>query len=76
MANGGIDTEADYPYTATDGECIKRKMKRHVVTINGFEDVPANDEKALKKVSTKMGAATSGLPLPRGRCCALWPAHI
>ena len=51
MANGGIDTEADYPYTATDGECIKRKMKRHVVTINGFEDVPANDEKALKKVS-------------------------
>jgi len=49
IANGGLDTEADYPYTATDGDCQKKKLKRHVVSIDGYEDVPANDEKALKK---------------------------
>ena len=50
LLEGGLDTEDDYPYTATDGECEKKKMKRHVVSINGYEDVPPNDEKALKKV--------------------------
>lgn len=50
ISNGGLDTEADYPYTATDGDCLKKKLKRHVVSIDGFEDVPPNDEKSLKKV--------------------------
>ncbi|CAN8258777.1 unnamed protein product [Cochlearia groenlandica] len=47
--NGGIDTEEDYPYTATDvSSCNLDKKKRHVVTIDGFEDVPEN-EMSLKK---------------------------
>jgi hypothetical protein len=50
ITSGGLDTEDDYPYTATDGECEKKKMKRRVVSIDGYNDVPANDEKALKKV--------------------------
>lgn len=48
--NGGLDTEEDYAYTATEGSCIKSKMNRKVVTIDGFEDVPSNNELALMKV--------------------------
>lgn len=49
IKNGGIDTETDYPYTAQDSVCIEPKANRHIVTIDGFEDVPANDESALHK---------------------------
>ncbi|KAJ4786622.1 hypothetical protein LUZ62_037868 [Rhynchospora pubera] len=42
--NGGITTEADYPYTAEDGTC---HSSNPVVTIDGYEDVPHNNEKAL-----------------------------
>ncbi|CAM6025082.1 unnamed protein product [Sphagnum balticum] len=41
---GGIDTEADYPYTGQDGSC---QPSRNVVTINNYEDVPADNETAL-----------------------------
>lgn len=47
--NGGIDTEEDYPYRAVDGQCDQYRKNVKVVTIDGYEDVPANDEKALKK---------------------------
>lgn len=49
IQNGGIDTEEDYPYTAAEGVCEKRKLKRHVVTIDDYADVPPNDERALLK---------------------------
>ena len=48
--NGGIDTEKDYKYKAQDGVCNIAKEHRHVVTIDSYEDVPPNDESALKKV--------------------------
>ncbi|KAL0719167.1 hypothetical protein Bca4012_068491 [Brassica carinata] len=42
--------EEDYPYTATDDNiCNSDKKNTRVVTIDGFEDVPENDEKSLKK---------------------------
>ncbi|CAH8350273.1 unnamed protein product [Eruca vesicaria subsp. sativa] len=48
--NGGIDTDEDYPYTATDNNtCNSDKKKNRVVRIDGYEDVPWNDEKSLKK---------------------------
>ncbi|XP_047083636.1 cysteine protease 1-like [Lolium rigidum] len=47
--NGGIDTEEDYPYTAKDGRCDHAKKSRTVVSIDGFESVPENDELSLKK---------------------------
>lgn len=47
MSNGGIDTEGDYPYTGQDGACDAPRGNRHVVTIDGYEDVPPNDEAAL-----------------------------
>uniref|UniRef100_M8B734 Cysteine protease 1 n=1 Tax=Aegilops tauschii TaxID=37682 RepID=M8B734_AEGTA len=49
VRNGGIDTEEDYPYTAKEGKCDLAKKARKVVSIDGFEDVPADDEASLMK---------------------------
>ncbi|GJM89018.1 hypothetical protein PR202_ga05613 [Eleusine coracana subsp. coracana] len=49
IKNGGIDTEEDYPFRQTDGTCNKNKLKRHVVTIDGYTDVPSNNEELLLK---------------------------
>ncbi|XP_025822307.1 cysteine protease 1-like [Panicum hallii] len=47
--NSGIDTDEDYPYTARDGKCDLAKKGRKVVSIDGFEDRPRNDEMSLQK---------------------------
>jgi len=52
IANGGIDTEADYAYTAQDGTCNKAKEKKKVGKIKSFVDVTAGDEVALAKAAT------------------------
>ncbi|KAG9152113.1 hypothetical protein Leryth_017671 [Lithospermum erythrorhizon] len=49
IKNGGIDTEEDYPYHASDGTCDQYRKNARVVSIDGFEDVPENDEKSLQK---------------------------
>ncbi len=49
LKNSGIDTENDYPYRAEQGYCNARKEGRHVVTIDGYEDVPHNNEQALMR---------------------------
>ncbi|KAE8656428.1 Cysteine proteinase RD21a [Hibiscus syriacus] len=45
--NHGIDTEEDYPYQGREKTCNKDKMKRRVVTIDDYADVPMNNEKQL-----------------------------
>lgn len=50
LQNGGIDTEEDYKYKAKEEQCRVDKENRHVVSIDGYEDVPPNDEGALLKV--------------------------
>ncbi|KAF4358292.1 hypothetical protein F8388_014562 [Cannabis sativa] len=45
--NHGIDTEEDYPYERREATCNKAKLKRHVVTIDGYTDVAPNNEKQL-----------------------------
>ncbi|CAE5967840.1 unnamed protein product [Arabidopsis arenosa] len=51
MKNAGIESDQDYPYTANDlGLCnTDKNNKSRVVTIDGYEDVPRDDEKSLKK---------------------------
>ncbi|KAJ4961945.1 hypothetical protein NE237_021855 [Protea cynaroides] len=51
-SNGGLTTEENYPYTAEDGSCDSSKMKASpMVTIDGHQDVPANNEDALMKAA-------------------------
>jgi len=45
VQNGGICSESAYPYKAADGTCKTSCEK--VVQINGYKDVPENDETAL-----------------------------
>ncbi|OEL26365.1 Thiol protease SEN102 [Dichanthelium oligosanthes] len=47
--NGGITTESNYPYLAEQRSCNKAKERSHDVSIDGYEDVPANNEVALQK---------------------------
>ena len=48
IKNGGLDTEADYPYTAVDGQCDVSRRNSKVVSIDGYEDVSPLNEKALQ----------------------------
>ncbi|GAB4860546.1 hypothetical protein Ancab_035707 [Ancistrocladus abbreviatus] len=47
--NGGLTTEQNYPYISQQETCNKRKMHSPVVSIEGHETVPQNDEDALLK---------------------------
>ncbi|KAF5451302.1 hypothetical protein F2P56_026419 [Juglans regia] len=47
--NGGMDTDSDYPYLGVDNKCDSARKNTKVVSIDGYEDVPAFDENALKK---------------------------
>ncbi|XP_068667488.1 vignain-like [Aristolochia californica] len=49
--NGGLTTEENYPYKARDGRCNRSKERSHVVSIDGHETVPSNDESALLKAA-------------------------
>ncbi|KAK2987201.1 hypothetical protein RJ640_029086 [Escallonia rubra] len=43
--NGGLSNESNYPYKGVDGNCSRNAPI--AATINGFENVPANNESAL-----------------------------
>ncbi|CAH2071165.1 unnamed protein product [Thlaspi arvense] len=48
--NGGLGTDNDYPYKAVNGVCHGRlKENNKNVMIDGFENLPSNDEYALMK---------------------------
>ncbi|CAL5049816.1 unnamed protein product [Urochloa decumbens] len=47
--NGGIDTEADYPFIGTDATCDANRVNEKVVTIDNFVDVATNNETALQE---------------------------
>jgi C1A family cysteine protease len=49
VENGGVDSEKQYRYKASFDECKTRKTLLHIASIDGFNDVPSNDESALKK---------------------------
>ncbi|KAL2475213.1 Senescence-specific cysteine protease SAG12 [Abeliophyllum distichum] len=47
MRNKGLTTETNYPYTGSDNSCNTKKAATPAAKITGYEDVPANNEKAL-----------------------------
>ncbi|XP_076930291.1 cysteine proteinase mucunain-like [Bidens hawaiensis] len=49
VSNGGIDSESDYPYKGVGDVCDPIKNKGKSVNIDGYEDVPPMNEKALTK---------------------------
>jgi len=53
-ANGGIDTEASYPYEARDGHC-RFKPADIGATVAGYTDVPEGDEAALTQAIAAVG---------------------
>ncbi|XP_072952235.1 low-temperature-induced cysteine proteinase [Typha angustifolia] len=53
IQNHGIDSEDDYPYKTGERTCLKNKVNRRVVTIDGYTDVPANNEDLLLQAVAK-----------------------
>ncbi len=51
IKQGGVDTEDNYRYWGMGAFCNRAKANRTVVSIDGYEDVPVNDEDALKKAA-------------------------
>ncbi|CAL9015649.1 unnamed protein product [Prunus brigantina] len=48
MKATSLTTEANYPYHGVDGtSCSTQKAASQTVSINGYEDVPKNDENAM-----------------------------
>lgn len=52
--NKGIDTEASYPYTATDGKCVFNAANVGA-TLTSCNDVPSGDEGALANSINMIG---------------------
>ncbi|KAK9284578.1 hypothetical protein L1049_023754 [Liquidambar formosana] len=57
--NGGLTTEQDYPYTGTQGTCDQDKAANHVVSISGYKNVAANDEKSLQAAVAQQPVAVA-----------------
>ncbi|KAM2557864.1 hypothetical protein TB2_014936 [Malus domestica] len=56
---GGLTTETNYPYRAADSTCNVAKENAPVVSIDGHESVPANDEDALLKAAANQPIAVA-----------------
>ncbi|KAJ8752031.1 hypothetical protein K2173_001057 [Erythroxylum novogranatense] len=56
---GGLTTESNYPYQAQDGYCNVSKVNAPAVTIDGHENVPANDEHSLLKAAANQPIAVA-----------------
>jgi len=53
-ANGGIDTEASYPYEAKNGKC-RYNSSNTGATETGYVDIPKGDEEALQSAAATVG---------------------
>uniref|UniRef100_A0ACD5WQJ7 Uncharacterized protein n=1 Tax=Avena sativa TaxID=4498 RepID=A0ACD5WQJ7_AVESA len=49
VENGGLTTEADYPYRAVRGPCDRAKSARHAATIRGQGAIPPQNELVMQK---------------------------
>ncbi|KVH89490.1 Cysteine peptidase, cysteine active site-containing protein [Cynara cardunculus var. scolymus] len=58
IKNGGLDSEADYPYTSSNGygsKCITAKAKKSVVSIDSYVEVESNGDALLCVVAKQPG---------------------
>lgn len=53
IKNGGITTEANYPYIGDEGTCNKEKAANATATIKDYEKVPPNNESSLMQAVAK-----------------------
>ncbi|KAL6572109.1 Cysteine protease xcp2 [Orobanche minor] len=49
VVNGGLRKEEEYPYKAKNGTCKGNEDNSELVTISGFDSIPAYDEQSLLK---------------------------
>ncbi|PNX95518.1 xylem cysteine proteinase 1-like protein, partial [Trifolium pratense] len=49
VQNGGLHKEEDYPYLHYGRKHLRNEKETQVVTINGYHDVPQNNEQSLLK---------------------------
>uniref|UniRef100_A0A0D9VVI4 Uncharacterized protein n=1 Tax=Leersia perrieri TaxID=77586 RepID=A0A0D9VVI4_9ORYZ len=59
IENGGLTTEADYPYTARRGACNRAKSAHHAAKITGFGKVPPRNEAALQAAVARQPVAVA-----------------
>ncbi|KAJ1424638.1 Peptidase C1A, papain C-terminal [Sesbania bispinosa] len=59
IENGGITTEANYPYKGVDGTCNLNKEASHIVQVKSYEKVPSNSEEALLKAVANQPVSVS-----------------
>nr|GEZ05365.1 low-temperature-induced cysteine proteinase-like [Tanacetum cinerariifolium] len=55
IKNGGLDSEADYPYTSAngrDGKCDKTKAAKTVVSLDSYVEVESNEDAVFCAVAT------------------------
>lgn len=64
QANNGIDTEASYPYTATDGTC-KFNAANVGATCAGFTDVTSGSESDLQNAVATVGPISVAIDASR-----------
>jgi len=57
--NGGITTEADYPYTAATGACDRAKLSHNAVSIAGLRRVATRSEASLVNAVAAQPVAVS-----------------
>ncbi|XBI88192.1 hypothetical protein VPH35_026180 [Triticum aestivum] len=57
--NGGLTTEAEYPYKAAQGTCDTAKSDHHVAAITGHASGPGSNELAMKHAVAKQPVAAA-----------------
>lgn len=58
--NGGVDTEASYPYKAREGQCSFDKNNIGATLVN-YTDIPYGDEQALQAAIATVGPVSVGI---------------
>lgn len=59
IANGGITSESNYPYTGKDGSCNSSKAKQFSASISSKYNVPANNPTALMNAVAQQPTSVS-----------------